>query len=89
MNTTHQIVIVDQRQSRTGGELVKLVRAVALFAVLFVPGILADSAAMQWAGFVILLTFCLMALASYASPKMTIPEARQKLRDLEREGGDV
>ena len=52
-------------------------------AVLFGPGLVAGSAAMQWAGFAVMLTYCFVALVAASAEAMTIDEARKKLDEME------
>lgn len=55
----------------------------AFVAVIFGPGLLADSAAMQWAGFVFLIAMLLLLPFSADYKSMTISEARKRLDELE------
>lgn len=61
-----------------------MLRLVGLASVLFGPGILLESTAMQWAGFIVLLVVSFLLLVTVASSEaMTIQQARKKLDDLE------
>lgn len=63
-----------------------LLRLLGFSSVLFGPGILLESAAMQWAGFVVLLVVSFLLLITTAGNEaMTIQQARKKLDDLEAE----
>lgn len=52
-------------------------------AILFGPGILADSAAMQWAGFLLFLAALAMALFGKDFEAMTISKAKERLAEIE------
>lgn len=54
-----------------------------LFAVLFGPGLLADSPAMQWAGFFLLIVYLFLTFLVFVADTLTIEEARAKLDELE------
>ncbi|WP_282029245.1 DUF2069 domain-containing protein [Paracoccus marcusii] len=57
-------------------------RASLLPLVLFLPGLIADSAAMQWAGFVALI-FCFFAASIVSAEEwLTVNQARKRLDDL-------
>ena len=84
--TTQFIRIVDQRQSRKPNYFKAMSTPVVLFAMLFGPGLLAGSTAMQWAGFVVLLAMLFVTLISIIGDSMTIEEAREKLQELDRKG---
>lgn len=79
-----KISIVDARQSKKPSIPLVIWRAVATAAILFGPGLLANSAAMQWAGFVVLLCFLLLVLIGYNNERLTISEARKRLDKLEQ-----
>lgn len=59
-----------------------VVKSAVFAAVLFGPGLVADSAAMQWAGFAVMLTYCFVALVAASAEGMTIDEARKKLDEM-------
>ncbi len=83
---TFKIRIIDSRQKTKG--VVKWIQtsgALALLSgILFGPGILVDSAAMQWAGFCLFLLLCTFAANAWNDMPMTIDEARKKLDELEK-----
>lgn len=82
------IHIVDARQAKRPHLAVRMFHAAFLVAILFGPGLAADSAAMQWAGFVLLILLLAgmaAAQASKRSPRLTIAEARAHLDKLEKE----
>lgn len=78
-----EIRIVDLRQSRGKGTIWSLCVTATLFLTLFVPGLLADSAAMQWAGFLVLLVSLFLMMLGFNAKKMTIDQARAELDKLE------
>ena len=64
----------------------RLLFAVGVQVTIIGVGILADSPAMQWSGFVFLFLILFAAAISMAEKTLTIEEARAKLDELEREG---
>lgn len=76
------IIIRDARGS-AGAKVKGIFAAVGIAAVFFGPGILADSAAMQWAGFVLLIALIGVVIMAWDHPRLTIAEARKKLDELE------
>ncbi|RWR28836.1 hypothetical protein D2T31_12040 [Sinirhodobacter populi] len=52
------------------------------FGMLFGPGIIADSPAMQWAGFSILVMIFALALIHEATSWMTVEEAEKKIAEI-------
>jgi len=64
--------------------LMMILKSAVFAAILFGPGIFLGSAAMQWAGFVVLLFLCFCGLVAFSGAEgMTITEARKKLDELE------
>lgn len=51
-------------------------------AILFIPGLLANSAAMQWAAFVVLLFMMLLLSVVLMADTMTLDEAQDELNRL-------
>lgn len=78
------IRIIDARQSRGPRAWRRYMNAAATAGILFGPGVLIDSAAMQWAGFVILMVLLGLVFAGHYESSLTLEEARKKLDDLER-----
>lgn len=78
-----EIRIVDARQSKEPTRAKAFIMTALFFAALFGPGVLADSAAMQWAGFVVLLVMIFLMMVAWNAKKMTIEEAREELNKLE------
>jgi uncharacterized membrane protein len=76
------ILIVDDSHKQAPVGL-SLLRWAGFVLAVFGPGILADSAAMQWAGFAIMILFGFGAVAKYAGKKMTVSEARVLLDKIE------
>lgn len=60
-----------------------ILRWTAFAAILFGPGLLADSAAMQWSGFLILIAGFFAEMIKSTREKLTIDEARKRLDELE------
>ncbi|MDD7908530.1 hypothetical protein PUV47_01265 [Pseudovibrio exalbescens] len=80
------ITIIDDAQSRKPS-LFRQFAVIAFFvAILFGPGLLANSAAMQWAGFIVCLILVSAAMKIRAGDRMTLHEARRKLEELEAKG---
>ncbi len=78
-----RIRIVDQRPGFTA-QLAKTVAAIAtMVGVFWGPGLLLDSAAMQWAGFIAFWGLVAFAVSRWNDLSMTIQEARAKLDELE------
>lgn len=84
MKKLHVIRIIDDGQSRRPSIIRRVVPIASFCAFLFGPALLFDSAAMQWAGFVI--TFvCGVAMIFASADGVTVAEAREKLDRVERE----
>lgn len=79
-----RIRIIDDGQSRKPNFTRRLWNAIMLGSVLFAPGLLAGSAAMQWAGFVVLLFLVFMSIYVATIHSFTIEEARKFLDHLEK-----
>lgn len=77
------IRLVDERQSRRRSFKRALIGIIGIPAILFGPGLIADSAAMQWAGFVMFITLIAIAATIWDDERMTIKEARRKLDKME------
>lgn len=87
---TQRIIIVD-RSWKVRPLWRRVLSWVLLVSIVFGPGLLADSAAMQWAGFVLMLFVmgCIAVDEARKSETMTIAEARSVLDELESTGGRV
>lgn len=64
-----------------------LCRSLAFTMTLFGPGLIFDSAAMQWAGFVVLLALAGMTVVQAETEWLTIDQARRRLDGLENNEG--
>lgn len=80
MNIT--ISIIDHRAKHVPLWL-GMLRWAMFAAILFGPGIAANSAAMQWGGFIILMVGTATAVLRSSHEKLSIPEARERLNELE------
>ena len=60
-----------------------ILRWTAFGVILFGPGLLTGSTAMQWSGFLILLVGIFVALVKSTHENLTIDEARKRLDELE------
>ncbi len=85
--TTHTIRIVDARQSKHPN----FWRVLAIWAVVpgsvFWPGLITGSAAMQWAGFVLLMVFTMLAIGRWFDEYKTPTEARKRIEEIEANNG--
>ena len=70
------IRIVDARQSKQPNIFRMLAAWIILPGMLFWPGLLVDSAPMQWAGFVLFVLMTLVFLGRYGDEFKTAEEAR-------------
>lgn len=67
--------------------LAKVVFSIAtICAVFFGPGVLLDSAALQWTAAVVFWILVILALVAFHSSDLTIDEARAKLDEIEKGG---
>jgi hypothetical protein len=80
----HTIRIVDNRTSKRRAFWKQIALITALPLSVFVPGLLADSAAMQWTGFGLFIVCGGMALDVINDQYLDISEARKRLDELER-----
>ncbi len=74
-----KISIIDYRQSKKPPAFKSLAMVCVVAAMFFGPGLLAGSAAMQWAGFAVLVILGLITLAGLDRERLTIEEARARL----------
>lgn len=80
--TTHVIRIVDVRQNAVVRAAKGMTFMAVILAVCMGPGLLFDSDAMQWAGFVLVQVFAVMMLSQVGRNDMTIEEAQTYLAKL-------
>ena len=77
------IRIIDAGQSRKPSLIRFFLICIGFLTLTFAPGLFADSAAMQWAGFFIVFVFGVMLLVAQSAHSLTIEEAHKKLDELE------
>ena len=87
---TQRIIIVD-RSWKVRPLWKRVLSWVLLVSIVFGPGLLADSAAMRWAGFVLMLFIlgCIAVAEAQRPDTVTIAEARAVLDAIESKGGRV
>ncbi|AZV77879.1 hypothetical protein EBB79_08210 [Parasedimentitalea marina] len=76
------IKVIDHRHKHVPMWLV-ILQWLILVAILFGPGVLVDSTAMQWAGFIVFLAGAFLCLLGSTNEKLTIEQARTRLDELE------
>lgn len=81
--TSHTIRIVDARQSKQPNIFRMLVAWIVLPGALFWPGLVAGSAAMQWAGFVFFLILTVVFVGRFVDEFKTPDEARKLIDEIE------
>jgi uncharacterized membrane protein len=82
MTDKKTIRIIDHRKNMVAKRVAGLVYAALIASVLFGPGLLVGSAAMQWAGFVILMVLICGVIAAADHDRMTVDEAINKLQKM-------
>jgi hypothetical protein len=80
---TRAFILVDSTGSRLERIVTRIATNTVCAAVVFVPGLLADSAAMQWAGFVFYAAMALGTLVVFVSDHKTADEIRAELDKIE------
>lgn len=81
----HTFRIIDNTTSRREPSLWRqTVLVVLMSGIFFGPGILADSAAMQWAGFVLFIIMVLICALAWTDEYLTPKQAREKIDAIEK-----
>lgn len=81
MNKELRIEIIDGRGKPP--VWLAVFRVLCIASALFGPGLLIGSAAMQWAGFVVLIVFLMLALNSLSNKEwLTLDQAKRKLDEM-------
>ncbi|MEQ8292510.1 MAG: hypothetical protein RIA08_09910 [Roseovarius sp.] len=80
----HTIRIIDNTHKGKPSIWRQTGQVLLLSGILFGPGILADSTAMQWAGFALFLVLALFCLDAWNDSFLTPDKARQKIDEIEK-----